>query len=141
MNSPFESQKATSHGFDEGASGIFITPAALKLLIATKFWVFLVGTVILIFGGIFLLGSVIEPEIIGVSIISSILIAVIMVLLGVCLLKYGSAIDRLKRYATSHDFELAMLSHSRFWVLMSVLNILSLASTILTWLGMVFLQG
>ena len=123
---PYEAGQIHLQTFVDRSSNIPVTPATVNALLATKFWVFLVGLVLLVIDCLYILsilslGFYMSGGFFVVIIIPMIFTLVLLVL-SVRLIQYGVAIGRLDRLGTSEEFEQAIVLQSKFWKLLGVIS-------------------
>jgi hypothetical protein len=140
---PYEAGQAHQQAYVDSSLSIPVTPVALGALMGTKFWVSLVGVVMLIMGAINVLTMLFADDStpfggVLVAFIIPFIIVVIQVVLAVRLVQYGTAIGRLKSGGTSQDFELAMVAQTQFWKLLGIMCIVMISLMIVTWIVMIF---
>jgi hypothetical protein len=140
---PYEVGQGHQQVYVDSSLSIPVTPVALGALIGTKFWVSLVGVVMLIVVAINVLTMLFtdaETPFGGVLVafIIPFIMVVIQVVLAVRLVKYGTAIGRLKSGGTSQDFERAMVAQTQFWRLLGIMCIVMITLMIVTWMVMIF---
>ncbi|MFT5633900.1 MAG: hypothetical protein ACI9SQ_001624 [Rubritalea sp.] len=136
---PYEVGQVHQQAYVDSSLSITVTPVALGALMGTKFWVSLVGVVMLIMGAITVLSLLFaSSQFVGgflVELIMPLIMFVINVILAVRLVQYGQAIGRLKAGGTNHDFERAMEVQSKFWKLLGVVYIMIVVLMIVLWLS------
>ncbi len=136
---PYEVGQVHQQAYVDSSLSIPVTPLALGALMGTKFWVSLVGVVILIMGAITVLSLLFaSSQFVGgflVELIIPLIMFVINVILAVRLVQYGQAIGRLKAGGTNYDFERAMEVQSKFWKLLGVVYIMIVVLMIVLWLS------
>jgi hypothetical protein len=136
---PYEVGQVHQQAYVDSSLSIPVTPVALGALMGTKFWVSLVGVVMLIMGAITVLSLLFaSSQFVGgflVELIIPLIMFVINVILAVRLVHYGQAIGRLKAGGTNHDFERAMEVQSKFWKLLGVVYIMIVVLMIVLWLS------
>ena len=140
---PYEAGQAHQQEYIDHSSSIPVTPVALGALIGTKFWVSLVGVVMLLMVAINVLamlftGANAPVGGVLVAFIIPFIMVVVQVVLAVRLVQYGTAIGRLKSGGTSLDFERAMIVQTKFWKLFGIMCIVMIALMIVTWIVMLF---
>jgi len=135
---PYESGGDQQIHNDPSAS-MPVSAGALSALLDTKFWVTLVGIVMMIGVVIQLVVTIfIGSNIEGVEstplplIAVQLVIAVIYFILALRLLQYGKAIGRLTGVTGESEFEKAMDVQSKFWRLLGILCIVTMALMVLT---------
>ena len=137
---PYEAGQAHQQGYSDPSSEMPVTAAALSALIATKFWVSLVGITMLVIIGLNLISMVFLGSNMRAGVPASMMLVwviplimvVIQVVLAVRLIQYGKAIGRLQGSASNQDFERAMEVHTKFWKLTGIVIIVMFALMILT---------
>lgn len=134
---PYEASQAPQQGHNDPSTNIPVNFGALGALIGTKFWVSLVGIVMLVIVAINLLvlffaNSQAPGGVFLVYILPLIMLAM-QTLLAVRLVQYGKAIGRLKSGGTSDDFERAMVVQSQFWKIFGIICIVMISLMILAW--------
>ncbi len=140
---PYETGQAHHQGHADHSSSVPVTPVALGALIGTKFWVSLVGVVMLIMVAVNVLAILFTGDSgpfggVLVDFIIPFIMVAIQVVLAVRLVQYGTAIGRLRSGATSQDFERAMLIQTKFWKLLGILCLVMIVMVIVTWVVMFF---
>lgn len=135
---PYESGQAVQQGYADPSVSLPVTPVALAALVGTKFWVMLVGggiilMVVLQLLSFFFAGFTARNFGVGeggfpVLIMAMVLgIVVVYLIMGVRLLQYGKAIKRLSISSDGRDLERAMEVQSKFWRLLGIVFIVTIA--------------
>lgn len=139
---PYEAGQADQQIYVDRSSNIPVTPATLSALMATKFWVSLVGIVLLVIICINILSMFSSGHYSGEGLFLAMIIPMIFIILQLVLalrlIQYGVAIGRLKRLGTSHEFEQAIVLQSKFWKLSGVICLLMIVLMIALWLISMF---
>jgi len=141
---PYETGQAYQQGYTDTSANLPVTPVALNALIGTKFWVSLVGFVILLivaintFSLLFINSQFGNGGVLGVFIFPLIMV-VIQVILAVRLIQYSKAIGRLKTGGKSIDFERAMEVQSKFWRLSGIVCLVMIVMIVMVWIGAAFM--
>lgn len=138
---PYEAGQAIQQGYVDPSSSMPVTPVALGALIGTKFWVSLVGIVLLVIVAINILTHLfMSTQVLSgsaqVALVIPFIMFVVQVVLAIRLIQYGKAIGRLKSGGTSQDFEQAMIVQTKFWKLFGIICIVMISLMLLTWIVM-----
>lgn len=139
---PYEAGQIHLQTFVDRSSYIPVTPATVNALLATKFWVFLVGIVLLVLNCIYTLSIIsLGLDMSGgffVAIIIPTIFTFLQLVLSVRLIQYGVAIGRLKRLGTSEEFEQAIVLQSKFWKLLGVISLVMIVLMVASFLISIF---
>jgi hypothetical protein len=136
---PYEAGKIHQETFVDRSSHIPVTPSTVNALLNTRFWVYLVGIVLLVIDCLYIL-SLLSLGLnmrggLFLAIIIPVIFTMLQLFLAVRLIQYGVAIGRLKNFGTSEEFEQAIVSQSKFWKLLGVISlviiVLMIASTLI----------
>jgi len=106
------------------AAGLAVTPMALTAILKTKFWVKLVGVVMIIISILMLIGGILGGNVSFVSLLVNLAMGIIYIIMSVRLIQYASAIQRLGLSKESNDLSIAIELQAKFWKLAGILMII-----------------
>jgi len=97
---------------------------ALTAILKTKFWVKLVGVVMIIISILMLIGGILGGNVSFVSLLVNLAMGIIYIIMSVRLIQYASAIQRLGLSKESNDLSIAIELQAKFWKLAGILMII-----------------
>lgn len=128
---PYEAGQAQQREYSNPSANLPVTAVALSSLIATKFWVLLVGMTMFVTIAINLISMVFVGSSLAAGAPSGVLLVwilplvslIVQVILALRLVQYGKAIGQLQNSADVQDLERALEAHTKFWRLAGIIII------------------
>ena len=119
------------------AAGLIVTPFALAAILKTRFWVKLVGVVMIVISVLTFVASIIG-DMSGVIVVISTIVSAVYIFMAFKLIQFAAAIQKLEFSQMSSDLSHAIELQRQFWKLVSILVITVLALYVLAIVVVVF---